>query len=87
MTQCREIAEIPSRGSRGLSREEGQPGAGVTPAKNPCGWHGEARGTTRRDRRSEAFVLDASRSHPAGVIYANADYAGTAEGAVLPVCS
>ena len=75
MTQCREIAEIPSRGSRGLSREEGQPGAGVTPAKNPCGWHGEARGTTRRDRRSEAFVLDASRSHPAGVIYANADYA------------
>src|SRR5271156_5571963 len=36
----------------------GQPGSGVTPAKNPCGWHGEAQGTKRRDRRSEDCVLE-----------------------------
>jgi len=46
----------------------GQPGSGVTPAKNPCGWHGEDQGTKRRDRRSEDCVLELSRSHPAGVI-------------------
>src|SRR5580658_4558798 len=46
----------------------GQPGSGVTPAKNPCGWHGEDQETMRRDCRSEAFVLDLSHSYPAGVI-------------------
>jgi hypothetical protein len=47
----------------------GQPGLGVTPAKNPCGWHGEDQETMRRNRRSEDCVLELSRSHPAGVIY------------------
>jgi hypothetical protein len=74
------IEEIPDRGSRGLFREEGQPGSGVTPAKDPCGWHGEDQETMRRDRRSEDCVLELSRSHPAGVIYANADYAGPPKG-------
>jgi len=46
----------------------GQPGSGVTPAKNPCGWHGEEQETMRRDRRSEDCVLEPRRSHPAGVI-------------------
>src|SRR5580692_1405657 len=50
----------------------GQPGSGVTPAKNPCGWHGEDQDTKRRDRRSEDCVLELSRSHPAGVILVNA---------------
>src|SRR5271170_1266162 len=49
----------------------GQPGSGVTPAKNPCGWHGGDQGTKRRDRRSEDCVLELSRSHPAGVIGAS----------------
>src|SRR5271156_2835407 len=40
---------------------------GSDAGKNPCGWHGKDQSTTRRDRRSEAFVLDLSRSHPAGV--------------------
>src|SRR5271169_1472956 len=40
---------------------------GSDAGKNPCGWHGKDQSTTRRDRRSEAFVLDLNRSHPAGV--------------------
>src|SRR5271170_3181822 len=43
---------------------------GSDAGKNPCGWHGEDQETMRRDRRSEAFILDLSRSHPAGVFFA-----------------
>jgi hypothetical protein len=58
---------FPAGASRGLSRELGQPGQGVTPAKKPCGWHGLIQGTTRRDRRSEAPAQANNRSHPVGV--------------------
>ena len=65
---CCGIEESPSRGPRGLFPGVGQPGSGVAPAKNRCGWHGEDQETLRRDGRGEDCVLELSRSHPVGVI-------------------
>src|SRR5271169_2004594 len=66
---------------------------GCDAGKNPCGWHGEDQSTTRRDRRSEAFVLDLNRSHPAGVSRGKGKKAHSEEPwlctitAVAPVCA